>query len=229
MVTINSIEICFVNTDVYMNNKRRSKSYNFLDTTDKLNINTDDKILVQSFLNGNQTAFNYIVMKYQKKIYSVVQKILVNSIYIDDVTQEVFVKLYDSLKTFRGDSSLLTYIYRIAINMSLNHIKYNRKWYSQTSSIDESEIDLKDSQIIDAELDKNTLSNQIQKAINSLPEQQRVVFQLKFYDNLSYEELSEILNKPIGTLKATYFFAFKKLSSVLKNDKTLSKFFSNEQ
>ncbi|MGB9696747.1 MAG: RNA polymerase sigma factor [Ignavibacteria bacterium] len=229
MATTNSIEICFVNTDVYMISQSHRKPYNFLDTTDNININSDDRVLVQSFLSGNQTAFNYIVMKYQKKTYSIVQKLLVNSIYIDDVTQEVFVKLYDSLKTFRGDSSLMTYIYRIAINMSLNHIKQNRKLYTHSYNIDENNIDLKDPYNIDVELDKGTISKHIRNAINSLPEQQRVVFQLRFYDNLSYEELAEILNKPIGTLKATYFFAFKKLSSMLKNNETLSKFFSNEQ
>lgn len=227
MVT-NSIEICFVNTDVYMMSQSQEKSHGILDTTDKINIDSDDKALVRSFLNGNQTAFNYIVMKYQKKTYSIVQKLLLNSIYIDDVTQEVFVKLYDSLKTFRGESSLMTYIYRIAINMSLNYLKQNRKHDTNTYNIHENNIDIKDSPNIDAELDKEIISRHIQNAINSLPEQQRVVFQLRFYDNLSYEELSEILNKPIGTLKATYFFAFKKLSSVLKNNKTLSKFFSNE-
>lgn len=224
----NSIEICFVNTDVYMKVQPPEKSYNFLDTTDKININSDDNMLVQSFLNGNQSAFNYIVMKYQKKTYSIVQKLLLNSIYVDDVTQEVFVKLYNSLKAFRGDSSLMTYIYRIAINMSLNHLKQNRRWYVHTYDTEEDNIELKDPYNIDIELDKETIAKHIENAINSLPEQQRIVFQLRFYENLSYEKLSEILDKPIGTLKATYFFAFKKLSNTLKNNKVLSKFFSNE-
>lgn len=228
-MTTNSIEICLVNTDVYKMEHSDEKSFGSLNTTDKININSDDRTLVQSFLNGNQTAFNYIVMKYQKRTYSIVQKLLVNSIYVDDVIQDVFIKLYDSLRAFRWDSSLMTYIYRIAINTSLNHLKQNRKWYSHTQNIYENDADLKNPDDIDEEFDKKTISKHIQNAINSLPEQQRIVFQLRFYENISYEELSEILNKPIGTLKATYFFAFKKLSNILRNNKTLNKFFSNEQ
>ena len=92
----------------------------------ELNIQSEDKEIIDSFLNGNINAFNIIVLKYQKRVYWTVRRMVVEHDDADDITQEVFIKLYNSLKDFRGESALFTYLYKMAINYSLNHIRKTR-------------------------------------------------------------------------------------------------------
>lgn len=180
-----------------------------------LNINSEDIELINSVKEGNENAFNLLVRKYQKKIYMVIRKMVLNHDDADDITQEVFIKLYHSINEFRGESKFFTYLYRMAINFSLNHLLRNKKTLMKTTSIENLSIASKDKQadeIIDAE-EKTKL---IEKAIESLPDQQRAVFNLRYYENLSYEDISTILNKSIGGMKANYFHAVKKIEKFLK-------------
>lgn len=181
-----------------------------------LNINSDDNELIKAFNDGNQNAFNYIVRKYQKKVYWSIRKMVLNHDDADDLTQEVFLKLYRSLKDFRGESKFFTYIYKIAINYSLNHLNKNRKINMRKVDIENAVLKSFDKKA-DEMLEASQRTKILEEAIESLPVQQRAVFNMRYYDNLSYEEISIILNKSVGGMKANYFHAIKKIEKILKS------------
>lgn len=187
-------------------------------TDNSLNINSEDIDLINSFIKGNQNAFNLIVRKYQKKVYWIIRKMVLDHDDADDITQEVFLKLYRSLDDFRGESKFFTYLYRISINYSLNHLNKNKKIISRKVDIEHADLRSKDLKA-DEEIDSKERTKLLEKAIKSLPEQQRTVFNMRYYDNLSYEEISNILNKSTGGMKANYFHAIKKLEKCLRGNK----------
>ena len=186
-----------------------------------ININSDDRDIIDSFINGNESAFNLLVLKYQKKIYWVIRKMVLEHDDADDIVQEVFIKLYKSLKDFRGESSFYTYIYKIAVNYSLNHIKKKKNVTSKVINIDDESFKLSsDEKLQDENYDAASRRIVLKEAIKSLPEQQRAVFSLRFYENLSYEEIAKILNKSVGGMKANYFHAVKKIEEIIKKKRT---------
>lgn len=180
-----------------------------------LNINSGDDELITAFLNGNQNAFNLIVRKYQKKVYWVIRKMVLDHDDADDITQEVFLKLYRSLGEFRGDSKFFTYVYKIAINFSLNHLNKNKKTANRKVDLEETSL-RSNEKTADEEMESRERTKLLEEAIKSLPEQQRAVFNMRYYDNLSYEEISQIMNKSTGGMKANYFHAIKKIEKFLK-------------
>lgn len=187
---------------------------------DTININSDDKDIIESFKNGNKSAFNFIVLKYQKKIYWLIRKFVLEHDDADDITQEVFLKLYKSLVDFRGESALYTYIYKMAVNYSLNYLKKNKSRINLSVDIDTEAFKIKSGDINSEEIyDREINSKLIQEAISKLPEQQRAVFNLRFYEELPYDEIAEILGTSVGGLKANYFHAFKKIQSFIKEKK----------
>ncbi|KXK02308.1 MAG: ECF subfamily RNA polymerase, sigma-24 subunit [Chlorobi bacterium OLB4] len=135
----------------------------------------------------------------------------------DDITQEVFIRVYKSINEFRGDSSFFTYLYRIAINLSLNFLNKRKRMNGKRADFD-FEISKFESNESSAEnlIDRPRNEKLFKSAIEQLPEQQRAVFVLRFYDNLTYDEISKILNRSVGGLKANYFHAVKKLQVILK-------------
>lgn len=188
---------------------------------DNINIQSEDKEIIQSFNSGNKNAFNFIVLKYQKKIYWLIRKFVLDHDDADDLTQEVFLKLYKSLSDFRGDSTLYTYLYRIAVNYSLNHLKKNKTISGYKKDLDSEVFKIKSNEPDSAEIfDKEINAKIIKKAIESLPEQQRAVFTLRFYEELPYDEIASVLGTSVGGLKANYFHAFKKIQSYLKDKKS---------
>lgn len=188
---------------------------------DHINIQSEDKDIIESFNNGNKNAFNLIVLKYQKRVYWLVRKFVLDHDDADDLTQEVFLKLYKSIGDFRGDSALYTYIYKIAVNFSLNHIKKNKVLSTYKKDLDSEVYKIKSNELNSDELyDNNITSKMIRNAIDSLPEQQRAVFTLRFYEELPYEEIATILGTTVGGLKANYFHAFKKIQSYLIEKKS---------
>ena len=124
-------------------------------------------------------------------------------------------KIYRSLGDFRGDSKFFTYIYKIAVNFSLNHLNRNKKILSRKSDIDNAFIS-SDDKIADELMISKDRTRLIEEAIETLPAQQRAVFNMRYYDNLSYEDISNILNKSVGGMKANYFHAIKRLEKFLK-------------
>jgi len=182
-----------------------------------ININSEDSDIIESFINGNESAFNYLVLKYQRKIYWVVRKMVLDHDDSDDITQEVFVKLYKSLKDFRGESSFYTYLYKIAVNYSLNHLKKQKKVTERTKDIDDESFRLSSGDALQDEgYDETIMKKVLIEAIKTLPEQQRAVFNLRFYENLSYEEISKITKKSVGGMKANYFHAVKKIEEIIR-------------
>jgi len=164
-------------------------------SVDNVNINSEDIDLIESFKNGNDRAFNYLVLKYQKKVYWLIRKMVIDHDEADDITQEVFIKIYSSLKDFRGESKFFTYLYKIAVNYSLNHIKRKKVISTRTADFESEAYKIESTERRTDELMDDMKRNKIlEKAILSLPVQQRTVFNLRFYDELSYEEISEILN-----------------------------------
>ncbi len=187
----------------------------------ELNINSDDELLIAAFKAGSQNAFNLIVRKYQKRIYMLIRKMVLDHDDADDITQEVFIKLYGSLNNFRGDSKFFTYLYKIAVNYSINHLNRKSKLNKRNSEFDETNEfhsfeNLNDFSEISDEKNRSEI---LKEAIETLPDQQRAVFIMRYYDNLSYEEISKILEKSVGGMKANYFHALKKIGDCLKKNK----------
>lgn len=186
-------------------------------TGNLINNDTDDLILIDEFKNGNINAYNTLVRKYQKKIYSLIRKMVLDHDDASDITQEVFIKLYSSLKDFRGESKFFTYIYRIAVNYSINHLNKKNRILSRSADIENESYHLSSDEAgADEKFDSELKSKFLDKAIGLLPEQQRIVFNLRFYENLSYEEISQITNKSVGGMKANYFHAVKKIQEYFK-------------
>lgn len=178
----------------------------------------DDNGLIDKFLEGDETAFSRLIEKYKRKIYLTAYRVLGNHEDANDITQEVIIKMYKELKNFRRESSIYTWLYRITTNLSLNELK--KKKIRQFFDYDEvNEWFFKDDkQSPELSYRENELSNKIQEAINKLPEKQKMVFILRYYDGLPYEEISEILGTSVGALKANYFHAVNKLQKELKDE-----------
>ncbi|HAP35854.1 MAG TPA: RNA polymerase sigma factor [Bacteroidetes bacterium] len=180
--------------------------------------NPDELKLIQDFNNGNEQAYNQLVLRYKEKVYWIVRRMIPDHDDADDITQNVFIKAYQSLHSFKGDSSFYTWIYRIAINLSLNEIR--RKKVRKIFSIDEEihQISTSDDQPIQLLINEEQ-TQRIKKAIERLPEKQKKVFLLRYYEELPYEEIAHILHTSVGGLKANYFHAVKKIGEYLKNER----------
>jgi RNA polymerase sigma factor (sigma-70 family) len=156
-----------------------------------------------------EKGFKLLLKKYQKRIYWHIRKILVSHDDTDDVTQNTFVKVYYSLDGFREESKLYTWIYRIATNESLSFIK--KKKESLYADWDSVEFALSESLVGDTYFDGNQIQLKLQQALLTLPEKQRIVFNMKYFDQIKYEDMSEILDTSVGALKASYHHAVKKI------------------
>jgi len=178
----------------------------------EINIQTDDSVLVDEFKNGSRLAYNLLVQKYQKRIYWVIRKMVLDHDDANDIAQDVFIKIYTSLHDFRGDSQFFTYIYRIAVNFSINHINKNKRLNTGRVDIDAEAFRIHDNNNHPGESYDDKLNEMhLETAIGSLPDKQRAVFNLRYYDGMSYEEISKIMDTSVGGLKANYFHAVKKI------------------
>lgn len=177
-----------------------------------------DKELVRLFREDSNPgyAFNLIVRKYQEKLYWHIRKLIISHDDTDDVLQVVFIKAFQSLSGFREDSSLYTWLYRIATNEALTFLKRNkiRKYLSFGAISTYLERTLE----ADAYSDGDEIKIKLQRAIINLPEKQRIVFNMKYFDEMKYEEMADILQTSVGALKASYHHAIKKIERFLKGD-----------
>lgn len=174
----------------------------------------NDFQLVKEFLNGDESAFNKIASKYQKKIYWHARRMLGNHLDADEVTQEILIVIYNKLDTFNFKSSLFTWIYRITSTRSLNFIKKrNVKRYLFLDDENVREIESQTDFVQGVE-DKEKLER-LNFVLQKLPAKQREVFIMRQFDQLSYEEIAEIKGKSVGTLKANYFHALKKVTELM--------------
>lgn len=179
---------------------------------------SDELQLIDDFKNGNEQAFNLLVHRYKEKVYWIVRRLLPDHDEADDVTQNVFIKVYHSLPSFKGDSSFYTWIYRIAVNLSLNEIR--RKKLRKTFSINEEIHQIRSTDVLPLEqMENDERTQHIRDAIELLPEKQKKVFLLRYYEELPYEEIAKILKTSVGGLKANYFHAVKKIGAHLKHER----------
>ena len=185
-----------------------------------INIQTEDHVLIDEVKNGSRSAFNILVQKYQKRVYWVIRKMVLDHDDANDITQEVFIKIYQSIRDFRGDSQFFTYLYRIAVNLSINHINKIKRMNNGRVDIDTEAFRIADEDSRPGEGYDNKLNEKIlEEAIFRLPDKQRAVFNLRYYDQLSYDEISQIMETSIGGLKANYFHAVKKIQEYFKSKK----------
>jgi RNA polymerase sigma-70 factor (ECF subfamily) len=174
-----------------------------------------DVELLKRFQNGDELAFNLLVQRYQEKIYWTARRFVTSHDNADDVVQEVFTKAYSALKKFRGDSSVYTWLYRITVNRSLNALRRQR--LRDFLRIDELfSAEDTESEQPDEILERKEQHRLIEEAIATLPEKQKAVFLLRYYDELPYEEIATILKRSVGGLKANYFHAVKKIEDYVK-------------
>ena len=178
---------------------------------------SDTELLVQ-FRNPvtKERAFTAIIKKYQEKLYWHVRRMVIDHEDANDVLQNVFLRVWNGLENFREDSQLYTWLYRIATNECLTYIEQQKKRMSV--SLDEFDSGLSNKVRADSHFDANRLEWKLQLAIQQLPEKQKIVFNLRYYDEMPYEEMSRVLDTSEGALKASYHHAVKKIEDYIKND-----------
>ena len=178
---------------------------------------TEDSEILQKFADPKtrSEAFNLLLKKYQQKIYWHIRRLVINHDDADDLIQEVFIKVWKNLADFRSDSQLYTWLYRIATNESISFL--NRKKLKNNISLDEVGYELAESLADSTYFDGDQAQMKLQRALLTLPEKQRLVFNMKYFDDLKYEEISAILGTSVGGLKASYHLAVKKVEYYLLN------------
>lgn len=180
--------------------------------------NYSDKELLEMYrVSDTQNyAFNLIVRKYQERIYWHIRKIVISQDDADDVVQNTFLKVWGGLSNFREDSQLFTWLYRIATNEALTFLKRKRtKFFLPIIDVEQQLANTIES---DPYFDGNELQAKLQKAIIKLPVKQRLVFNMKYFDEMKYEEMSKILGTSVGALKASFHHAVKKIEKFLEED-----------
>ncbi|MBP3711415.1 MAG: sigma-70 family RNA polymerase sigma factor [Bacteroidaceae bacterium] len=162
---------------------------------------------------AKEAAFTQLVREYQEPLYWQIRRMVVVHDDADDVLQNTFIKAWSALDSFRGESRLQTWLFRIAINESLNHLSKKK----QALSLDQTEGNIANTLASDSYFDGDEVQRQFQEAIGTLPEKQRLVFNLKYFDEMKYEDMSDMLGTSIGALKASYHHAVKKISAFFDN------------
>jgi len=177
---------------------------------------SDTELLVQ-FRNPitKEKAFTSIIKKYQEKLYWHVRRMVIEHEDANDVLQNVFVRVWNGLENFREDSQLYTWLYRIATNECLTYLEQQKK--RSAIAFDDTDGGLSNKIRADSHFDANRLEWKLQLAIQQLPEKQRIVFNLRYYDEMPYEEMSRMLDTSEGALKASYHHAVKKIEDYIKN------------
>ena len=205
-----------------------SRTFRARSDSQDVTVNVDEQALIERCKNSVPDAFNELVAHFEKRIYNLAFRICGNADDASDVTQEAFIRVFNSIHAFRGDANFTTWVYRIVKNVYLDERKKSKS--NRLTSLDDY-----------IELDENSVSRQIQdqgplpadiieqkeraqiiqNAIDSLPEYQRIIVSLYHMQHQSYEEIAEILNLPIGTVKSRLNRARLSLSEVLKNQPEL--------
>jgi len=173
-----------------------------------------DKEIVEQIKSGNNPdiAFRQLVSRYQEQLYWVIRRIVLNHDDTDDVLQNVFVKAWKGIPKFREDANLYTWLYRIAHNESITFI--NKKKKENNVDIETESYHLKASES-DYIMDSDEIQMKLEAALLTLPEKQRSVFHMKYYEEMKYDQISEIVGTSVGALKASYHLAVKKIEKHL--------------
>jgi len=190
----------------------------------KKNSNNNDSELVEKVKKGNKMAFNFLMNKYYSRVYASLFSFTKSHEDSEDLTQMTFLKVWQQISTFRGDSAFFTWVYRIAINLAKNYVSSaNFKKQKINTSIEEAEIEIKSFDDSELSLIHEQSLHKIRNFIDSLPESLRTAFTLREQDGLSYEEIGKITNTPIGTVRSRIFRARESIldhinQEIIKND-----------
>jgi len=181
-------------------------------------MHVEDKELLDLFKEEStkELAYTAIIKKYQEKLYWHIRKMVISHDDANDMLQNVFIKVWRGLHNFREDSQLYTWLYRIATNECLTFLEMKKK--KATLSMGDEENGLSNLIKADKNFDANKLEWKLQLAIQKLPERQRLVFNLRYYDEMPYEKMSRILNTSEGALKASYHHAAKKIEQYMTTE-----------
>lgn len=177
---------------------------------------TDQEILeMYKDEQARNMSIHYMIQKYQQKLYWHIRKIVLSHDDTDDVLQNTFIKAWKGMENFKEESKLYTWLYRIATNESITFLRQKQR--KNTTSLDTIEHSLSNSLESDSFFKADEIQMKLQKAILTLPEKQRIVFNMRYYDEMPYEQMSEILETSEGALKASYHHAAKKVEEYLTN------------
>ncbi len=176
----------------------------------------DQKILDHILNKDWEQAFKLLVKDYHQRVYWQIRRMVLIHEDADDIAQNVFIKIYQNLNSFKNESKLSTWIFRITYNETINFIHKNAK--EQNVSFEDYSMNIADDLSTEEYYTGDEIELKLQKAIASLPEKQRVVFMMKYYDEMKYEQISEILGTSVGALKASYHHAVTKIKEFLEDE-----------
>lgn len=181
-----------------------------------------DQQLVDRVRAGDKNAFNFLVLRYQNRVAALVARFIKDHQEVEDVTQEAFIKAYRALHLFRGDSAFYTWLYRIAVNTAKNTL-VARGRRPPASDLDAGEAELvdigsplRDHETPEGSLATAALKEAVEQAIEELPEDLRTAFTLREFSGLSYEDITEVMNCPVGTVRSRIFRAREAIDKVIK-------------
>ena len=183
---------------------------------------TDETVLIAQLINvqTREKAFRELISLYKERLYWHVRKIVISHDDTDDVLQNTFIKIYKNIGEFKQESKLFSWMYRIATNEAITFI--NKRSKERKVDISEVQEHLVSNLENDIYFSGEEIQEILQKAIASLPQKQQLVFNMKYFDNIKYTQISEILGTSVGALKASYFHAVKKIESYIKKQNKLN-------
>lgn len=176
-----------------------------------------DDVILQQLRQPNtvERGFRALMDKYQERLYYHIRRMVTDHEDANDVLQNTFIKVYRHIGQFKGEAQLYTWMYRIATNETLSFLDKRRR--RQAASLDDEESTLSNRLTADEYFDGEAAKLQLQIAIAELPEKQRLVFNLRYFDEMPYKEMSQVLDTSVGALKASYFHAVKKIEAHMRN------------
>ncbi len=198
----------------------KSESFYYLCTQmAKTALPIDEKKLIEQLQNPKtaSSAFDTLMRSYGEPVYWQIRKLVVRHEDADDILQNVFLKAWNNLQNFRGDAKLSTWLFKIAINESINFIN-KEKTRNQLNVEDGDDSFLLNNIEADEYFDGDELQAELLKAVAKLPEKQRLVFNMRYFDEMKYEDISEILGTSVGALKASYHHAVKKIEEIFSEN-----------
>ncbi|WP_143962171.1 RNA polymerase sigma factor [Litoribacter populi] len=163
-----------------------------------------------------ERGYRILIETYQRRVYGIIRKMVIIHEDADDLTQNTFIKAFKNLDKFQGNSTLFTWLYRIATNESLNFLEKKKKRFF--FSIEDHHQVMNTYLETSAEISGSEIEKKLQKALLTLPEKQRLVFNLKYFEDMSYEEMSQVTETSVGALKASYHHAVKKIEQDLTTE-----------
>jgi RNA polymerase sigma-70 factor (ECF subfamily) len=173
-----------------------------------------DDLVVERYLAGDMTAFDELMIRYERQIYRICYRFVNNRDDAMDLAQEVFIKAFEHLGSFRRESSMKTWLYRIAMNHCINHVKKNaREFVEITESVGSTRAS------VHSDMEQREQQEQFRRLVKRLPPKQKAILEMRIHEQLSYEEIATMSGRSISTIKASVFFALEKLRKLVKEPK----------